>query len=334
MRRDLAERFTPRPRPGFTVLELLVSVAIIGLLFALILPAVAQVRRASQRLDCSNRLRQLALAASNYQTDWRVYPKGGQDNDRYIFHVLLPYMENTAVADRVEQEGVGGFRSASLPEFVCPADPETGPVKGYLNYFWNDGVGQSARLAGMLTHLKFPDHDRGRHLTPASVSDGLSDTAMMSERLLLYPESTIPPVRETQPSDGESRPLRFVWYLDRRYSRGGEMAEFRNACRTKRVGVTPHGITGPKVPWWDALSQYDHSMAPNSPGCYAGPPPTTHGEFSDLQFGRLLPASSLHDGGVNVAGCDGAVRFVSEFVNGDTWAAFGTRAAGDLVADF
>src|SRR5262245_58061208 len=102
------------PRRGFTLVELLVVIAIIGILIALLLPAVQQARGAARRLSCTNNVKQLTLAAQNFHSARKFFPPGNlappvmtsppanQDSFVGVITFLLPYFENQAVYQRIE----------------------------------------------------------------------------------------------------------------------------------------------------------------------------------------------------------------------------------------
>lgn len=97
-------------RQGFTLVELLVVIAIIGILVGLLLPAVQQIREAARRTQCLNNLKQLGLAAHNYESAFKRFPPGylgatplpgdysQNSNIGHLVH-LLPYVEQQAIYD-------------------------------------------------------------------------------------------------------------------------------------------------------------------------------------------------------------------------------------------
>ena len=145
-------------RRGFTLVELLVVIAIIGLLVALLLPAVQMVRESARRMDCSNRLRQLGLAAHNYHAALQRFPSGyfgPQGNDPFppdgpsfgqnlgLIAFLLPYFEEEPLDKEVRRatdaalsgppwwqspalKTVGGH---PLPLLICPSNSSERPAR-------------------------------------------------------------------------------------------------------------------------------------------------------------------------------------------------------------
>ena len=143
-REDAVSRRTSAPK-GFTLIELLVVIAIIGVLVGLLLPAVQQAREAARRVACTNHLKQLGLAALNYESSNNQLPpltldwgNGISTGGRYyatFFAYVLPYMEALTVADLFDMEQpfghLGGTRPANweatknsgcrVPGFLCPS---------------------------------------------------------------------------------------------------------------------------------------------------------------------------------------------------------------------
>ena len=133
-------------KKGFTLVELLVVIAIIGILIGMLLPAVQQVREAARRVTCANNMRQVALAAHNYESTHQRFPPGlwqeyidNDDRDlrgfqgHSVFYYLLPYMEQNAIFGRMDKNlpkanidtEQGGLRSgAVIPSFICASSSQ------------------------------------------------------------------------------------------------------------------------------------------------------------------------------------------------------------------
>lgn len=157
---------TPIAIRGFTLVELLVVIAIIGILVGLLLPAVQAAREAGRRMQCSNNLKQLALAVHNYHSAFRRFPPGNiiegpisstQRTRTNWAIAILPYVEQDAMSesydDRFFNEDPENefIRQADLPTQACPSDPGAGmleiPVTGPGGAVSRGGLGLQYRAS-------------------------------------------------------------------------------------------------------------------------------------------------------------------------------------------
>src|SRR5687767_11869850 len=126
----------PRSQNGFTLVELLVVIAIIGVLVALLLPAVQAAREAARRMSCSNNIKQIVLSVHNFEDSngtvppIQALPYPGAPNTGWGLLVhILPYIEQKALYDQIDLKVSVGCNSqaaahkAFIAAFSCPSDP-------------------------------------------------------------------------------------------------------------------------------------------------------------------------------------------------------------------
>jgi prepilin-type N-terminal cleavage/methylation domain-containing protein/prepilin-type processing-associated H-X9-DG protein len=318
-----------RLRAGFTLVELLVVIAIIGALVALLLPAVQSAREASRRAACSNHLRQLGVALQNFHQSENHFPPGRGGPPPKIFSplaYLLPYVEEGSLQARIDLSmapttvvvaGVlysGNANKPAASEAVavlqCPSDMIAGRVPsssfGATNYVACTG---SAALDGNIwpgdgvffgeSGVKFSD-----------LLDGSSHTAAFSERML---------------GNGVTAPIAAPPHQAHLY-----MLEIKNSVP---VDEPTCGLPSSGVQWYRergakwilgnySNTLYNHRYVPNPPQWDCMNLPQQKG---------YVAARSYHPGGVNVAFCDGSVRFILDEIELAIWRATATRDGAETL---
>ena len=173
-----------RRRPGFTLVELLVVIAIIGILVALLLPAVQAAREAARRMSCSNNLKQLGLALHNYHDVYKAFPPGvtsvggpglGHWGVSWL-PFMLPFIEQSGMANQLliggdhpgwGYSGVSGgningqrFNNVQIPGFFCPSSPleKMGNVGSFMHMRPHYvGISGAANGNSQAQPAKYPD---------------------------------------------------------------------------------------------------------------------------------------------------------------------------------
>ena len=298
----------PRPNAptqrAFTVVELLVALAIMGLLAALLLPAVQSSRASARRSQCASHLRQIGIAAYSYEELHRQLPF--THHGAGLLFSLLPHLEQTAEYDRL-QELLAGDQddqlkatrtAARIATYLCPDDSEaTSPAAS--SYLVNRGLPDPVQQ-----QRAFIPND-GRGLSWRDVSDGLAYTALCSER------RHAPPIQASTPPE----PQFGFWFVNNASTSAVSLAQleaFSNDCVHVSRTIPPLTQMG-GVNYLSTNAGYNHVVAPNGPACGS----------SGLLFSS--PAISHHAGGVNLLLADGATRFVSEGIDLSVWRAIGSR---------
>lgn len=309
-------------RDGFTLLELLVSLAAISLLLARSLPAVQQTREVARRTDCQSRLRQLGLAIHAFEASHGYFPSAqlerpdGLPIRGFSPHVgLLPYLDLAPIYDKLDLNALSITAESPdhvVPLFQCPSDTNR---PHSVNYRVCTGFGPQANETGEACGEDgngagvFPEtFDR---IGPADVRDGLSNTALISERVIGSFSDVYSPWRDVGiiPGDDLMASCRSENYINLcpRFQSGGENFQPESGRSWLSSGF--------RNTW------YSHLFTPNSltPDCAAR---SGQGAYT---------ARSQHPGGVNLCRADGSVAFISQGIDLTLWRALATRSGQEAL---
>lgn len=310
---------------GFTIIELLVVVGIIGLVVALLIPAVFAAREAARRMSCGNNLKQLGLALNQYAGLHQVLPQAWIL--RYSFHSkMLPFMDQENLYNSINFSDATPMVFAhpvnspnytcstiGVSIFICPSETHISPDAFFgeqrTSYAVNSGYDPVGRGFNGPTDMGVMGGET-RPVGLAACTDGTSQTAAMSEWVL--GSKTI----------GDRDPLGSVFNL----SLPGTpplFDTFVTACH--QVDLRAYGSSGSRYALWmtglPGLTILFFDLPPDGYSC------VNNGSVSD----GIQTASSRHASGVNTLFLDGHVRFVRSSIDLATWRAISTRAGGEVV---
>ncbi len=289
------------PYRAFSLVELMVVLAIIGILIALLLPAVQQARETARRFQCSNNLKQIGLALHNYHNTYKAFPpllvhnstispQTGFYSGWWSWYVrILPFVEQKPLYDQIDVDNdavapffIGENReqvSQNLSVYLCPSEP-------YGKRIWSADWGMAA------------DPLKAAHTNYLGCRGSTRDVPGDG----VFPATNIS-VRMSEITDGTSSTL--------------------------FVGERPIDKVG-EWGWWALGTGFDgHGLADHvldgSEGLRRGVP----GSSDDLTH-----FWSPHTGGAQFVLCDGSVRFLSYSINHETFQALCSRNGGEVVGEF
>jgi len=322
-------------RRAFTLVELLVVIAIIGILIALLLPAIQAARETARRLQCENNLKQIGLALHNYHDIRKKFPpgyqslvgRGGPDDDKGPgwgwAALILPHLEQSTIYDQINFDrsitdpANAAARMTSLPDFLCPSDVGNAT-------FTVDALGDST-----------PDYS-----TPLKDSTGKPVQVAHGNYVGVFgnPEIT------SDPGFLSTDPARTMAHQGMFYRNsavkikdvvdGTSHTLFVGERNSKLAYATWAGsVTGGQVP-------------PRNPNPYNWPPEGAPvlilghtGDAGDVPphtpnspVNHVDDFWSPHPMGVNFLLVDGSVRMIANTISPQVWWALGTRAGRETVS--
>lgn len=344
-------------RSGFTLVELLVVIAIIGVLVALLLPAVQSAREAARRMQCQNQMKQMVLALHNYESSYGAFPMNTGSTGYSPHARLLPYIEQSNLFDLINfalptYTGAGGSQVPNpayisvfdkvVPTFLCPSDPAprvyqitlSGTQYNFAgnNYMFSTGSGTGTNYDdrhptdGMIytnSNIRF-----------ANVTDGTSNSVFAAESIrgdgidvvLSAGQTPTFPYRKTLGVSGTS-PGTGPGYT----STGGawpsgtiidpDLAAVAASGTSWRGGQAG---TGRGISWLRGLASNVLTNGYTTPNSRV-PDITIHGT-------GFFGPRSFHPGGANVALGDGSVRFLSSTISADIQHAIFSINGGETAA--
>jgi prepilin-type N-terminal cleavage/methylation domain-containing protein len=367
----LQQRTRGGSKRGFTLVELLVVIAIIGVLVALLLPAIQAAREAARRTDCKNRLKQMGLAIQNHATTLRVFPTGGvgvyPDIANFVTggrpngpdkqglnwcYQILPYLEQGAIQGLTTQIAL---QAQTIPMYVCPSRRSVSEAKsvaaniGDQQVFLIDYAAATpctddciAGTAGCVTPVRYNPRDSSPLTRDGYMKNQLSFWGGKSGEVAgvvakdgqIYDGVIVrtPWDYASKTFKDTSRPVKFGQITD------GTSHTFLLGEKYLRLDLYSGGSKSDDKGWidgWDPDAIRSTCFQPYADSDGAGSQFQPQNSPSDL-FGMdrdVYYFGSAHPSGFNGIFADSSVRQLSYEVDVVLFNALGTRAGDEVVDD-
>lgn len=326
-------------RRAFTLVELLVVIAIIGILIALLLPAVQAAREAARRSQCTNKLKQIGLALHNYHDRSKCFPKlfyqgiYGQWSGYGVLTMILPGIEQAAIYAKFNFAATpyvldnSWAATTKIDTFLCPSDTPFFP-----NTYWGWGQGNSYAVSqgpsmyyGSGTAGNYPGFFSPlTETTFADIRDGTTNTIMASEQLQgngdnasAYTEGNV-----TWSATFAGSMLKPA---------ANDLTTWGQACEANKAN---HGSSNGAL--WINGNNTQTVFNTVAPPNWQYPNCSNAGDAGGFVADRngLYTARSRHPGGCNTAMGDASVRFISSTTDLLLYQNLGTRAGGESINNF
>lgn len=330
---------------GFTLVELLVVIAVIGVLVGLLLPAVQAAREAARRMSCGNNLKQIGLATHNYESSTQRLPPslcidrttggGGWSAHGRI----MPYLEQGNFYNQIDlsigwsrQPVVSRFR---VPVYYCPSDPKGDELRDTSSTGSTSGIHLYPTTYGFNAGTWFvydPRTNQGgdgitypnANMKIGNITDGTSNTLLAAEvhAWSAYTRNGGPPSTSVPRTVDDALAMIAAGKPDRLLATG-----YGTGHTEWANGHTHH-------------SCFTTTFPPNTRIPYVYNGVTYNCDYNSQQEGNsltrpsyaIVTSRSFHSGVVNAVWADGSVRATSSNIDGAVWRASGTRNGGEVVA--